>query len=229
MSVAQNRTFSIRQENTWARTMKTRRRVALVLTIVGIALVPRAPAAWEVVYPRPFPEATWLRSHQRLCFGVEGNDLDAVIRAGTNVICGGTNAAGIGFAGGPFILGKDGAIVDIRSGVPVPEATLNELRARVDRAHAHGAKVLGEVIRFYMTPWIQAEHPDWQDLNSPGARPITLAQLKDSGVLGCWNSPYGDWFIKSQVELLKRLDWDGYNMDGFGCWSQCFCPYCRAA
>ena len=43
---------------------------------------------------------------------------------------------------------------------------------------------------------------------------------------GCWNSPYGDWFIKSQVELVKRLDWDGYNMDGFGCWSQCFCPSC---
>ena len=48
-------------------------------------------------------------------------------------------------------------------------------------------------------------------------------------VLGCWNSPYGDWFIKSQVELVKRLDWDGYNMDGFGCWAQCFCPSCTEA
>ena len=89
--------------------------------------------------------------------------------------------------------------------------------------------MLGEVIRFYMTPWIQAEHPDWQDINSPGGKPITVEQLKDSAVLGCWNSPYGDWFIKSQVELVKRLDWDGYNMDGFGCWSQCFCPSCRAS
>ena len=80
-----------------------------------------------------------------------------------------------------------------------------------------------------MTPWLQAEHPDWQDINSPGGKPITVEQLKTNHVLGCWNSPYGDWFIKSQVELVKRLDWDGYNMDGFGCWSQCFCPSCTAA
>ena len=92
-----------------------------------------------------------------------------------------------------------------------------------------GAKVMGEAIRFYMTPWIQAEHPDWQDISSPGGKPITVEQLKSNAVLGCWNSPYGGWFIKSQVELVKRLDWDGYNLDGFGCWSHCFCPHCRAA
>ena len=89
--------------------------------------------------------------------------------------------------------------------------------------------MLGEVIRFYMTPWIQAEHPEWQELNSPGAKPISVAQLKDMHVLGCWNSPYGEWFIKSQVALVKRLDWDGYNMDGFGCWAQCFCPSCSGS
>ncbi len=195
---------------------------------MGVAGVAGAEE-WKVTYPPRFSEPTWLPSKQRLCFGVEGNDLERVIKDGANVICGGTNAAGVGFAGGPFILGKNGEIVDIRSGVPVPEKTLNELRARVDKAHANGARVLGEVIRFYMTPWIQAEHPEWQDVNSPGAKPITVAQLKDMHVLGCWNSPYGDWFIKSQVELVKRLDWDGYNMDGFGCWSQCFCPACVRA
>ena len=189
----------------------------------------RRHGEWQVTYPPRFPGATWLTSRQRLCFGIEDKDLAGAINGGTNVICGGTNAAGVGFAGGPFILGKNGEIVDIRSGVPVPQKTLADLRARVDRAHARGARVLGEVIRFYMTPWIQAEHPDWQDINSPGGKPITVAQLKDNAVLGCWNSPYGDWFIKSQVELVKRLDWDGYNMDGFGCWSHCFCPFCTAA
>jgi hypothetical protein len=89
--------------------------------------------------------------------------------------------------------------------------------------------VVGEVIRFNMTPWIQAGHPDWQVINSPGGKPISVEELKTNHVLGCWNSPYGDWFIKSQVELVKQLDWDGYNMDGFGCWSQCFCPSCTAA
>ncbi|MHB9037970.1 MAG: beta-galactosidase trimerization domain-containing protein [Armatimonadota bacterium] len=172
--------------------------------------------------------ATWLSTHQRLCFGIDEKNFDEVIKDGTNVICGGTNAAGIGFAGGPFILGKNGEIIDIISGAPVPKKTMQELRARVDSAHARGAKVLGEVIRFNMTPWMQADHPDWQVIDSPGGKPITVEQLKDLHVLGCWNSPYGDWFIKSQVELAKMLDWDGYNMDGFGCWMQCYCPYCTA-
>lgn len=183
----------------------------------------------RITWPQPFPEDTWLNTHQRLCFGIDGAALDEAIKDGTNVICGGTNAAGIGFAGGPFILGRNGGLVDIMSGVPVPETVLAALRARVDAAHAKGAKVLGEVIRFNMTPWLQEDHPDWQTIDSPGGKPITVEQLKTSHVLGCWNSPYGDWFIKSQVALVKRLDWDGYNMDGFGCWSHCFCPACTAA
>jgi hypothetical protein len=207
-------------------------RVSMVLSILSLLAGSHAPAVaedWRVSFPATLSSSTWLGTHQRLCFGIDGKSLGEAIKDGTNVICGGTNAAGIGFAGGPFILGKNGEIVDIMSGVPVSAQTLAELRARVDAAHAKGAKVLGEVIRFNMTPWLQAEHPDWQDINSPGGKPITVEQLKTSHVLGCWNSPYGDWFIKSQVELVKRLDWDGYNMDGFGCWSQCFCPSCTAA
>lgn len=201
-----------------------------LLLLFQFAVASKISAApGETSYPPQFPVPVWLRSHQRLCFGIDEKNLDEAVRDGANVICGGTNAAGIGFAGGPFILGRNGAIVDIRTGQPVPEKTLQTLRTRVDKAHAQGAKVLGEVIRFYMTPWIQAEHPDWQTIDSPGGKPITVEQLKTNPVLGCWNSPYGDWFIKSQVELVKRLDWDGYNLDGFGCWSHCFCPYCRAA
>ncbi|MGO8749502.1 MAG: family 10 glycosylhydrolase [Thermoguttaceae bacterium] len=202
----------------------------MLLTLLAASLASMTFAAEGDAKRSPqFPATTWLASHQRLCFGVDDRSLDEVVKDGTNVICGGTNAAGIGFAGGPFILGKSGEIVDIRSGEPIPAKTSQELRARVDRAHRHGAKVLGEVIRFYMTPWIQAEHPDWQEINSPGGKPISVEQLKTNAVLGCWNSPYGDWFIKSQVALVQRLDWDGYNMDGFGCWAQCFCPSCRAA
>lgn len=203
-------------------------RILMFLFLICSAALPTA-ADWEVSYPSQLLDTTWLSRFQRLCFGVDSSNLDSVLKDGTNVICGGTNAAGIGFAGGPFILGKHGEIVDIRSGIPIPEKTIQEIRMRVDVAHAHGAKVMGEVIRFYMTPWILAEHPDWQDISSPGGKPISVEQLKTSAVLGCWNSPYGDWFIKSQVALARRFDWDGYNMDGFGCWSQCFCPYCEAA
>ena len=171
-------------------------------------------------------QKTWLTSHQRLCFGVAGATLDEVLRDGTNVICGGTNAAGIGFAGGPFVLGREGEVIDILSGERVLEQTLREVRSRVDAAHVRGAKVLGEVIRMHMTPWLQQDHPDWQVINSPGGKPISVEELKTNQVLGCWNSPYGDWFIHCQVELAKRFDWDGYNMDGFGCWQHCFCPHC---
>ena len=130
----------------------------LILVLVGAS--PAAAAMEDAAGFRPLSEPTWLRSQQRLCFGIDEQNLDEALRSGTNVICGGTNAAGIGFAGGPFILGQDDEIVDIRSGQRVPDETLRAIRSRVDRAHARGAKVLGEAIRFYMTPWIQAEHPD---------------------------------------------------------------------
>ena len=143
-----------------------------ILSPLSGALSSAAAADWRPAFPATLPANTWLGTHQRLCFGIDGKSLDEAIKDGTNVICGGTNAAGIGFAGGPVILGKNGEFVDIMSGDPIPEQTLAELRARVDAAHAQGARVLGEVIRFNMTPWLQAEHPDWQDINSPGGKPI---------------------------------------------------------
>src|SRR6267378_456898 len=82
---------------------------------------------WHPNWPAAIDNATWLRTHSRLCFDVTEKTLDEVLKDGTNVICGGTNAAGIGFAGGPFILGPDGEILDILSGLPIPEKTLQEL------------------------------------------------------------------------------------------------------
>ena len=204
-------------------------KAALLALLLGAAAANATDPTRHPTFPPQLPDDTWLRSHQRLCFGVDAASLDEVLRDGANVVCGGTNAAGVGFAGGPFVLGRDGRIIHIMTGEVVPDATLDQLRANVDAAHARGAKVLGEVIRFNMTPWLQADHPDWQVINSPGGKPVSVEELKTNHVLGCWNSPYGDWFIKSQVELVKRLDWDGYNMDGFGCWQHCFCPHCAAA
>ena len=87
--------------------------------------------------------------------------------------------------------------------------------------------MLSEVIRMNMVPWVQAEHPEWQDMNQPGGKPLKPEELAKSYVLGCSKSPYGDFFIRSQVALLKTFDYDGYNLDGFGCWSQCYCPACK--
>ena len=210
--------------------MGTRIRCMALILMLTFTLSSRAAGpGGELLYPAQIPDTTWLQTHQRLCFGVDPNNLDEVIHDGTNVICGGTNAAGIGFAGGPFILGKDGEVIDVMTGKVVPEKTITDMRGRVNSAHAKGAKVVGEVIRFWVTPRIQAEHPDWMEINSPGVRPPLADPQKNIRVTACWNSPFGDLFIQSQVALVKRLDWDGYNLDGFGCWTHCFCPYCTAA
>ncbi|MEI6915765.1 MAG: hypothetical protein WCL39_11585, partial [Armatimonadota bacterium] len=201
--------------------------IRIVTIISSLALLAAGAAFAEVKTIASVNAPTWLSTHQRMCFGVAGKDLDEVIKDGTNVICGGTNAAGIGFAGGPFILDKNNAIISVYTGEAIPEKSLIELRTNVNSAHAKGAKVLGEVIRFNMAPWMQAEHPDWQEITTPDGKPLTPEERKNSATMGCWNSPYGDWFIKSQVEIVKRLGWDGYNMDGFGCWTQCYCPHCR--
>ena len=202
-----------------------------LLLLFQFAVASKISAApGETSYPPQFPVPVWLRSHQRLCFGIDEKNLDEAVRDGTNVICGGTNAAGIGFAGGP----------------------VHSRKERRDRRHSHRPTRAGKDLANPADPCRQGprpgrqsagrSHPFLHDSVDPGrasrlarpsirraGKPITVEQLKDNAVLGCWNSPYGDWFIKSQVELVKRLDWDGYNMDGFGCWSHCFCPYCRAA
>jgi hypothetical protein len=84
--------------------MKSRARGVVLLLAVGLGLPGRGGAS--EISPHRFPEPTWLLTQQRLCFAVDDRNLDEVIRDGANVICGGTNAAGIGFAGGPFILSK---------------------------------------------------------------------------------------------------------------------------
>jgi len=132
--------------------MGTRIRCMALILMLTFTLSSRAAGpGGELLYPAQIPDTTWLQTHQRLCFGVDPNNLDEVIHDGTNVICGGTNAAGIGFAGGPFILGKDGEVIDVMTGKVVPEKTITDMRGRVNSAHAKGAKVVGEVIRFWVT------------------------------------------------------------------------------
>jgi hypothetical protein len=204
-------------------------RIGIILTLLSPVTLMAADAHWKPSSPNPLPNDTWIHTHQRLCFGVDSATLDEAIDSGVNVIVGGTNAAGYGFAGGPFCSDRDGkTIVHILTGEKIPEEVLATMRSNVDRAHARGAKVLGEVIRLHMTPWLQADHPEWQLVSSPGEKPLRAEQVKDIHVLGCWNSPYGDFFIRSQVALVQKLDYDGYNLDGFGCWATCFCSHCTA-
>ncbi len=184
---------------------------------------------WKVTTPKQFPEVKWLTTHQRACFGIDDKNVFGAMEDGVNVVIGGTNAAGPhGFAGGHWVLNKNGdGFVAVLTGEPMTPENMERMQHNVREVHARGGKVLGEVIRMSMVPWVQAEHPEWQDMPQPGGTPIKPEELARTHVLGCWNSPYGDFFIRSQVAMLKTFDFDGYNLDGFGCWSQCYCPSCR--
>ena len=149
-----------------------------------------------------------------------------------NVVSGGTNASGIGFAGGPFAIDGKGQIIHCSTGEPVPEKRSMRFANASIGPHALGVKVIGESMRFWNTRVLMIEHPEWQELNLPSAKPAVLGNkpLAEFGmVTGCWNSGFGDLFIDGMVKLAKRLDWDGYNLDGMGCWTTCDCPACRAA
>jgi len=87
---------------------------------------------------------------------------------------------------------------------------------------------IGSYVRMWHPQMLYLEHPDWQELTSPDAKPFGPEHVKDwPPVTGCWNSPFGDFYIRQCVELTKQLGWDGYTLDGWGCWTRCYCPYCR--
>jgi hypothetical protein len=200
---------------------------ASVALVGGLAFA--EGAEWKPAYPEQVAEVEWLRSHQRACFGIDEKTVGQAMKDGVNVVIGGTNAGGPnGFAGGHWVLNKSGdGFVAVLNGTPMEQQNLERMKRNVKEVHERGGKVLSEVIRMNMVPWVQAEHPEWQDLNQPGGKPLKPEELAKSNVLGCWNSPYGDFFIRSQIALLKTFDFDGYNLDGFGCWSQCYCPACK--
>ena len=85
-------------------------------------------------------------------------------------------------------------------------------------------------MRFWNNRVLLLEHPEWQELAAPDGKPVRLPERKMTDftpVTGCWNSPFGELFIVGLTKIAKRLDWDGYNLDGFGCWTTCYCPACR--
>ena len=56
----------------------------------------RAQAGESGGYPPPIKTSAWLETHQRLSFAVDGKNMEKVVGQGTNVLVGGTNAAGFG-------------------------------------------------------------------------------------------------------------------------------------
>ena len=185
----------------------------------------------KITYPEPRPTPAWIDHSAIMAFtGERGvGNVSAIDshQQGINIICMGTNAAGVGFAGGPYVWDGKDRIYNLFTDETVDEVAI---RKKVDEAHSKGLKVMGELIRMWHPRMLCLDHPDWQELHAPDAKPISAEHLKDwPPVTGCWNGPFGEFFIQQSVQLAHRLKWDGYNLDGFGCWTHCFCPACQKA
>ena len=103
----------------------------------------------------------------------------------------------------------------------------SEFRKNVQFAHSHGIKVIGT-----MMPMVEYkvldEHRDWQVLSAREAKPVD-PYTRDFPPLGCYMSPFGEWYIKKNIEIMKATGWDGQNIDGFHTYVLCYCPACKAA
>jgi len=179
--------------------------------------------------PKPLGVPEWLEARGRFLFAREqhiGNvSLEKAASLGVNVICGATNAGYVGLAGGPYNWDGRDRIYNMWTGERIDPG---DIRSSVQQAHALGIKVIGELMRMWHPQLLYIEHPEWQELSSPEAKPDGPEHVKNwPPVTGCWNSPFGDFYIRQCVEFIKQFDWDGYNLDGWGCWTTCYCRSCR--
>ena len=100
------------------------------------------------------------------------------------------------------------------------------LRAIAQRIQKSGIKAVGCILPMAETEEL-VNHPDWQWLKSPDAKPVTELN-KSSPLAGCWYGPFGDYYIKKNVEMATKLGWDGQILDGFGgTYTACYCKHCQ--
>ena len=174
------------------------------------------------------PTPAWLEERGRMLFGMErliGNIApEAAAANGADIYAGGTNAGYVGFAGGPFNWDGKQRIYNMWTGEDVDVAAI---RARVEQAQGAGLKVIGEMMRLWNPEVLYVQHPEWQERTAPGAAPRPASQKSEwPPVTGCWNSGFGDFYIAETAHFAEVFGLDGLSLDGFGCWTTCYCPAC---
>ncbi|MCF7849012.1 MAG: hypothetical protein K9M45_09195 [Kiritimatiellales bacterium] len=93
----------------------------------------------------------------------------------------------------------------------------------IDDAHKHGLKIIA-YNRHMEDDYMAELHPDWRCVDSEG-EPLHTKR----GIIMCMNSPYADWFVNRQLELVE-LGVDGFYYDEVHMpRDACWCPYCRKA
>ena len=102
-----------------------------------------------------------------------------------------------------------------------PGKTLDEIHQRVF-ATCSGVKVVGETMRFWNSRILVLEHPEWQELELARAkspRYWAISIWPGSAVDRLLELPVRRPLYRRHGRSPKRLDWDGYNLDGMGCWT----------
>jgi hypothetical protein len=169
----------------------------------------------------PFAVPRWVRECTRPSF-VDANteaQIQALKRDGVQAVFNAGGFKGLVFYDGQvFHYAKEGG----GEKVDVPQIRQNV--ARIQRA---GMKVIGTMPPMWEIQVLD-EHRDWQRLTAPAARPKDPHEGWPPA-LGCWTSPFGRWYIEKNVKMVKAFGWDAENIDGFGTYVLCYCPYCKAA
>ena len=99
----------------------------------------------------------------------------------------------------------------------------NIAKELIDDAHQQGLKIIA-YYRHIEDEWAATTHPDWCCLD-PDGKPAEAPR----GIAMCMNSPYADYVLKRQLELVDLgvdgLYYDSCHMPRQGCW----CQHCRKA
>ncbi len=104
---------------------------------------------------------------------------------------------------------------------------ISVLRGITEHLQQGGLKALGCIPPMSEID-ILKQHPEWQWKHKPNSKPVKDVE-KWPAPAGCWYSPFGDFYIKKNVEMVTQLGWDGQILDGFGgAYTACYCDFCKA-
>ncbi len=188
----------------------------LAFAVCCVLSILTSGAAADAVKPYPVPE--WLGHDFLSGFQPSGTDKDLKNARDWGMTVLGGPVLPWWYDGVGFYDWKDGK--KVYTGPTIP-------RRGVRRIQDAGFKATGGVAPMWESE-ILAQHPDWQWLITPDAKPVAEVAKSYPYPFGCWYGPFGDWYIHKNVLMAQQLGWDGQGLDGFGgTFTACYCKYCR--
>ncbi len=188
---------------------------------MGESLIPIRPAWLDHASAYHLPlwfDSRRVQLHTRLFLRTAGLDPDLFFKAGERF-----KAMGAHVITRHIVSSGEGAWWPSRYGDVLPEAVGRNLAQEIiDDAHRNDLKII-VYYRHIENAWAAKQHPDWQCVDAAG-QPIAAPR----GVNMCLNTPYADFVLNRQLELVEMgadgFYYDSVHMPRSGCW----CRACRA-